>query len=240
MKNHPAEASLRVYARVAGFAYLFIIIIAILNVIFIDSKLIVAGNDAVTAHNITANDLLFRIGITGVLCMYASVVVLSWALYVILKTVNKTLALLALLLRSAEAILGSATVLISFIALLLLNGTDYSSIFKTDHLQALVGLFLSVRTAGLDIVLIYVGLGGAVFCYLFFISKCIPRILAAWGIFTYLSMLILAIISILFPNHPEMIETVLYTLGTLFEVLLGVWLLFKGVNIQETEIRETS
>jgi len=200
---------------------------------FVDSKLIVSGNDAVTANNIMANDLLFRIGIAGVLIIYTSVVVLSLALYVILKTVNKNLALLAMLLRSGEAILGSVTVLISFIVLLLLNGKGYSTIFETEQLQALVGLFLNVRTAGLDIVLIFVGLGGTVFCYLFFKSKYVPRILAAWGIFTYLSMLILSFVSILLPNHPAMIEIVLYALGTFFELIFGFWLLFKGVNVQQ-------
>lgn len=235
MTNRTAEASPLIYARVAGLSYVLIIILGIFCVGIIDSKLIVPSNNAATANNIIANDLLFRIGIAGVLILYASVVVLSWALYVILKTVNKNLALLALLLRSGEAILGAATVLISFIALLLLNGEAYSTVFEAEQLQALAGLFLSVRTAALDIVLIFVGLGGTVFSYLFFRSKYVPRILAAWGIFTYLSMLVLALINILLPNRPEMIETILFALGALFELLIGFWLLFKGVNFQQEE-----
>jgi hypothetical protein len=232
MTDRSAEASLLIYARIAGFAYLLIIIIAVLNMSFIDSKLIVSGNDAATANNIKANDLLFSIGIAAVLILYTSVLVLSWALYVVLKTVNKNLALLGLLLRSAEAVLGCATVLISFIVVLLLNGKGYSTVGEAEQLHVLAGLFLNVRTAGLDIVLILVGLGGTVFCYLFYKSNYIPRILAAWGIFTYLSMLILSLMSILFPNHPEMIETVFYGVGTFFELTIGFWLLIKGVNVQ--------
>lgn len=236
MTNRTAEASPLIYARVAGLAYVLIIILGIFCVGFIDSKLIVPSNNAATANNIMANDLLFRIGIAGVLILYASVVVLSWALYVILKSVNKNLALLALLLRSGEAILGGATVLISFIVLLLLNGEDYSTIFEAEQLQALAGLFLNVRTAALDIVLIFVGLGGTVFCYLFFKSKYVPGILAAWGIFTYLSMLVIALINILLPNRPEMIEIVLFVLGSFFEVIFGFWLIFKGVNFQQRDV----
>ena len=167
LTNRTAEASPLVYARVAGFVYMLIIIIGVFNGIFIDFKLIVSGNDAATANNIMANGLLFRTGIASILILYASVVVLSLALYVILKTVNKNLALLAMLLRLGEAILGGATVLISFIVVLLLNGKGYSTVFETEQLQALAGLFLDVRTAGLDIVLLFVGLGGTVFCYLF-------------------------------------------------------------------------
>ena len=235
MTHQPTETSPLVYARIAGFLYIFIIMIGVLNGIFIDSSLIVPGNDTATAANIMANDLLFRVGIASTLILYACVVVLSWALYVILRTVKKDLALLALLLRSAEAVLGGATVLVSFTILALLNGEDYSGVFGTEQLHTLVRSFLDVRTAGLDIVLVFVGLGGAVFCYLFFKSKFVPRLLAAWGIFTYLSMVVLGLVSILFPDHPMMFETVLYSLGGLFELIFGFWLLVKGVDVQQRE-----
>lgn len=233
MTNPTTEASPVAYARIAGFAYVLIIIIGVLYGIFIESRLIVPGNDAATASNIIEHDMLFRTGIAGILVLYGSVVVLSWALYVILKTVNKNLALLAMLLRSAEAILGASTALISFIVLGLLNGTGSSAVLGKEQLQAWVGVFLNASAAGLDIVLIFVGLGGSVFCYLFIVSKYVPIILAGWGIFTYVSMLVLALVSILFPNHPAMLEYVLYALGALFELVFGFWLLFKGVNLQQ-------
>jgi hypothetical protein len=235
MTDRTAETSPLIYARVAGFSYLLIIIIALLNGSFIDARLVVSGDDAATASNIMANDFLFRIGIAGVLIMYASVIVLSWALYVVLKTVNKNLALLALLFRSGEAVLGAATVLLGFVVLLLFNDKGYLTGFEAEQLQALAGLFLNVRTAGLDIVLLFVGLGGSVFCYLLFKSRYIPRPLAGWGIFTYVSMLVLSLVSMIFPNHPVVFEIVLYSLGGLFELVIGFWLLFKGVDTQQWE-----
>ena len=236
MTNSTTGISPLIYARVAGLSYVLIIVLGIFCVGFIDSNLIVPSDNAATAYNIMANDLLFRISIAGILVMYAIVIVLSWSLYIILNTVNKNLALLALLLRAGEAILGAATVLISFIVLLLLNGEGYSTVFETEQLQALTGLILNVRDAALDIVLIFVGLGGTVFCYLFLKSKYVPGILAAWGIFTYLSMLVLALINILLPNRPENIEIVLFALGAFFEVIFGFWLLFKGVNFQQQNV----
>jgi hypothetical protein len=227
------EASPLVYARVAGIAYLVITIVAVLYGAFVESQLIVSGNDAATASNILANESLFRLGILLVLIIYVSVVVASWALYVILRTVHKHLALLALLLRSAEAIVGAATVLISFAVLYVLGADGPSNSFEPEQLQALAGRFLDVRTAGLDIVLIFIGLGATIFCYLLFKAEYIPRPLAAWGIFTYLSILLLALVSILFPNHPLMLETVLYSVGGLFELVFGLWLLFKGIDLQQ-------
>jgi hypothetical protein len=230
MTNHSAETSQNLYARIAGLAYLLIIIIALISTGFLDSNLIVPGDEAATATNIMAHDSLFRTSIALILFMYMIVVILSWALYVLLKPINKNLALLALLLRSAEAVLGSVTVLISFFVLGLLNGNGQSTVFESDQLQALVGLFLNVRTAGLDFVLVFVGLGGTVFCYLFYQSKYVPRILAGWGIITYVSMFLLGFISMLFPNHPQMVEIIPYALGGLFELLFGFWLLIKGIN----------
>ena len=59
MTNHTVETSQLIYARVAGFAYLLIIITPILKFFFIESNLIVSGNNAATANNIMANELLF-------------------------------------------------------------------------------------------------------------------------------------------------------------------------------------
>jgi hypothetical protein len=229
------ETSPLIYARVAGLAYVIIILLGIFGVGFVESKLVVPGNDAATVNNIMANELLFRIGIYSEIMMFALVILLSLALYVILKTVNRNLALLALLWRLAEAIIGGGvTVLSGLIPLLLLNG---EAAFETEQLQALVGLFLDVRKAGLDVVLIFIGMGGTVFCYLFFKSKYVPRILAGWGMLTYLSMLILSFVSILSSNFPETIKIALYAPGALFEIIFGLWLLIKGVNVQQWEKR---
>jgi len=233
MTNRTAEPSPLVYARVAGVAYLVIAVSGVLYGALIESKLIVSGNDAATAANIIAHESLFRVGIVLVLIIYVSVVVASWALYVILRTVHKDLALLALLFRSAEATVGAATVLTSFAVISILGGQGPSSALAPEQLQALAARFIDVRTAGLDIVLILIGLGATVFCYLLFKSKYIPRPLAAWGIFTYVSMLILALVSILFPSHPLMLQNVLYGVGGSFELVFGLWLVFKGVDLQQ-------
>ncbi len=231
MKYETSDMTQQKAARLAGITFLVIIIIAIINVSFIDSKLIVPDSSAATVKNILGNGFLFRLGISSILLMYVSVLVLAFALYVLLKRVNKNLALLGLLLRSSEAILGAVTALFSIVIMLLLNGENYSTIYGEGQLQTIIGLLLNLRTASMDIVLIFVGLGGTIFCYLFLKSNYIPRIVSVWGMFTYISMVTLAFISILVPDHPAIIEMILYGLGTLFEITIGLWLLVKGVKI---------
>jgi len=233
-----ADTSQRKAARVAGLAYLLIIVTTMLLMVFGSTKLIVEGNDAATFSNFMANELLFRISAAFELIMYVSVVILSLALYVVLKTVNKNLALLALLWRLAEAIMGCLAVLSSVVISQLLNGENYSAVFEAEQLQALlVGLFLDVQSAAISILIVFFSLGTIVFCYLFFKSKYIPRILAVFGIFSLLLVLIKAFLVILFPNIPAMIQIVFHLPSGLFEVIIGLWLLIKGVNVEQWEKR---
>lgn len=63
MTNQTADSSQLTYARIAGAAYILIILIGVFTGTLIGSKLIVPADDGLTARNIMANELLFRIGI---------------------------------------------------------------------------------------------------------------------------------------------------------------------------------
>ncbi len=230
MTNHTAKTSPLIYARVAGLAYIIIIMLGIFSVNYVESSLVEPENIAATVNNIGTNEWLFRVGVASEVLMYALVVLLSLALYVILKPVDRNLALLALLWRLGEAIIGGATTVLSGIIPLLL--IKRGTLLEPGQLKVLAGLFLEVRGAGLDVVLIFIGLGGTLFCYLFFRSKFVPRILPAWGILTYLTILILSFVSILNPDISESVKLAFYAPGGLFEVIFGLWLLFKGIRVQ--------
>ena len=225
-----ADTSQHKAAIIAGFMYLFIIITPLLSLIFIDSKIVMEGNVAATINNIMANELLFRISTAINLIIFVSVVILAIALYVTLKPVNKNLSLLALSWRLGEAIFGSVAVLSSLIILLLLNGKNYLTVFGTEQFQAIVGLFLDIYWSCTIIIFVFLALGSIVFFYLFLKSKYIPKILAIWGIFSFLLVLIGALVSLIFSNNAFMIFG---AQAILFEIVIGFWLLFKGVKIPE-------
>lgn len=102
MINYTADTSQQKTARVAGFMFLFSLIFPVLNWTFVLSKFTVTGNATATANNIMANELLFRISIVNELILSVSVIVTALVLYILLKPVNKNLALLALFWRLAE------------------------------------------------------------------------------------------------------------------------------------------
>jgi putative Mn2+ efflux pump MntP len=64
----------------------------------------------------------------------------------------------------------------------------------------------------------------------------LPRILAAFGIFSFLLMLIVSFANILLPNYAAMVEFA-FAPAALFEIVIGLWLLIKGVNVEQWEKR---
>ena len=226
------KAKQSVYVKVAGLTYIIIILLGIFSVNVIESNLIVPGNNAATFRNIVEHKFLFRIGVTGEVLMYLLVILLSSSLFIILKTVDKNLAMLALLMRVAEAIIGAATVVLSGLVPLHLITID--KVFPSKQIHTLLRLFLDIRGSGLDIVLMFIGVGGSVFCYLFYKSNYVPKFLACWGIFTYLSMLFLSFASLISPDISETFKMVFYIPGGLFELIFGFWLLLKGINVKNS------
>jgi hypothetical protein len=65
MTSRAAQTSPLVYARVAGLAYVIIIMLGIFSVSFIESNLVVPGDDAATVNNIMANEMRFRISVAS-------------------------------------------------------------------------------------------------------------------------------------------------------------------------------
>ncbi|MHC4638954.1 MAG: DUF4386 domain-containing protein [Planctomycetota bacterium] len=244
MTNRIADASQRKAARVAGFMFLFSLIGPSLNWTFVLSEFIVAENVIATANNIMANELLFRIGIAIELIMSVGLIVLALALYIILKPVNKNLALLALLWKLVEATIVAAIVLVSFIALQVLKGDAYLTVFAPEQLQVPVGLILNAHFAIYSIPMVFLGLDMIVFSYLFFKSKYIPRILAGFGILSFALVLIHALMYILAPKCATMPinQIVFWAPSGLFEILIGIWLLSKGLKVQQGDnhIKEAS
>jgi hypothetical protein len=243
MTKHIVDTSQYKAARIAGFMFLFSFIAPTLNWTFLLSKLIVAENVIATAKNIMANELLFRIGITIELIMSIGLIVLALALYTILKPVNKDLALLALLLKLVEATIVAVIVLVNFMALQILNGEAYLTAFTPEQLQVPVGLILNAHTTLYSIPMVFLGLDMMVFSYLFFKSKYIPKILASFGILSFALILIHALMYIIAPKYAAMLisQIIFYSPSGLFEIIIGIWLLSKGIKIssEDEDIKDT-
>ena len=223
----------RTAATVIGILYPLQMATGIFGEVFARGRLIVRGDAARTAENIMGAEGLFRLSIVGDLVTYILVMVLTWALYVLLRPVNKNLALLGAFFRLSElAVLCIATVN-SLVVLRLLSGAAYLTTFEPDQLRSLVMLAYQTQGLGMSVGFVLLGFGSAIFAYLLLRSRYIPRVLAGLGIFGALLLSIGTLAVILFPGLGAIGMTYMLPMG-LYEVTLGFWLLIKGIREPET------
>ena len=236
MTNRIADISLRKAARVAGFGYIIIFISGIFANFFVLQSLIVPGDAATTANNIMANEMLFRIGIVSFIIMVIFDLVLAWALYVLLKPVNKSLTLLAAWFRLVNATIFGIALYNLFSVLQLVSGADYLTVFETGQLQAQVMLFLNAFNVTWLIGLVFFGFHLLVLGYLIFKSGYIPRILGVLLIVASLAYLIDSFANFLLPNYTNYATIFLLIVlvpGVIAELSFTFWLLIKGGKIPE-------
>ena len=224
-------------ARVAGVLYLIYFVITILaDKIFLE-RFIVNGDAATTAKNIMASAWQFRIGIVGDLVAGVFFLLVAWALYVLLKSVNKNLALLFLLLNLGGVAVQCLNDLNLFAALLLSSGADYLKVFQADQLQALAMLFLNLKDNGYWIGQIFYGAWLFPLGYLVFKSGILPRILGIVLMIHCFFWLTTFLQKLLFPGF-DAITVVSYPLGFIAEFGLTLWLLIMGAKEQKPTLAD--
>ncbi len=220
-------------AKIVGFLYLFTNVTAIVA-FSVRGKLMVPHDAVQTAQNIAASERLFRSGIAFELITVVGVIILLWALYVVLMPINKDVALLGAFLRLAENFVLAYITVQEFAALAVLKSTASLQGFGTAQLQALSDIFLRAYGDTFNIGFLFLGLGSAVFSYLWLKSRYIPRVLAAWGIFASLVMALMSLALIVFPGLAALGMSYMMPMG-LYEFGLGFWLLIKGIQAKPSQ-----
>jgi Domain of unknown function (DUF4386) len=234
MENQTGISSQSKAARLAGLLYLVAMATGLFAEFYVHfpSTLIISGDAAKTASNIMANEQLYRIGITNNIITFAIDVVLIWTLYVLLKPVNRNLALLAVFFRLVETTIACVAIINSYVAMQFVSDADHLKAFDTNQIQAL-SILHDTYALTFVIVAIFLGLGSTIFNYLLLKSRYIPKALAAWGIFASLLLLMSQFAIIIFPAVEKIIIPACYGPIAIDEIALGFWLLFKGANIPE-------
>ena len=225
------EETQRKAARIVGAAYISALLPAVFAEFYVPSQLFVSNNVAQTALNIASHERLYRLGIASDLAVYAIDAALITALYLVLKPISRTLSLVAAAWGFIETTILVVASLRDFDVLRLLSGAPYLAAFEADRLHALARLSISAHGAAYGVGLVFAGLRSTAFCYLWFKSGFIPRALAAWGILASMLMGLCAYAFIIAPELAKIISVGVYGGPIfLFELTMGIWLLWKGIR----------
>lgn len=231
MTTHTAKPSPLLYARLAGFLYLLVVPLGIFGSLYVPSRLIVSGDAVTTAKNLIASESLFRLGIVSDLLAPLVLIFVVLFLYRLLKPVNKNMAWLMVTFLLVGVAIATLNKLNQFAALLILNGADYLTGFTTEQLQSLALLFLRLHGCGGTIAAVFWGLWLFPMGYLVFKSGFFPRILGV--------LLMIACFGYLISSFATFLgyRVNVGIFAALGEILFILWLLIKGVNIEQWEKR---
>jgi len=224
--------SIKTRARIAGALYVSASLIGIIGLLIIPSMLIVKGNATATANNIAAHESLFRWKIVcyllgGVLWLFVPL-----ALYRLLSGVNKTLAVLMVILGSLmQTPLFVINTVTDAAALQLVRGADFLSVFDKPQRDALAMLCLrlhaQIEVAGL----IFAGLWLFPFGVLVYKSRFLPRLLGIWLVVACFAWLGIAFTGLLQPEFQSKAFSIAqpFTFG---EFAIMFWLLIRGAKVE--------
>jgi hypothetical protein len=230
MAIHPIDNSQRTAAKVAAVAYL----VTFATVVYVHYGILwrlITENAAQTAQNILAHETFYRVGVAGTVLYSVGVIVLLTALCVVLKPVNRGLALMSAFSWLVWAFMWLVMALNYFHALLILKGADYLQVFEVDRLQAWAMLYFKM---GFDIYyvgLLFWGLASTICACLWFKSRYIPRSLAAFGVVSSALAVVCSFALFIDPHFDKIVGLGWFdTPMGLFDIALSLWLLFKGLS----------
>ena len=229
--NRIADQSPRKTARMAGLFYLIFILTTVLAT-YVRSRFIVSGDAAATANNIMGSELFFRIGFVTELVSAVFFLLAAWALFVLLKPVNKNLALLFLLLNLGGVAVECINALNLFAAIQFLSGANYLSVFQTGQLQAMAMSSLNLYTNGFLIAQIFFSAWLLPLGYLVYKSRSLPKFLGILLIIDFFGNMSWFLQGFLLPDN-KILAYPGNAISFIAEISLTAWLLIMAVKEQK-------
>jgi Domain of unknown function (DUF4386) len=233
MTNHTVEISPQVYARIGGVLYLIIIVLGAVGELFIRGRVIVPGDAMATAANLKAMESLWRFGIAFELFLGICTITFTLILYVLLRPVNRDLALLATFFGLVATAVETAYSLQLVEALYPLGNAAYLKAFTSEQLYAMTSLSIKAHADGFGIALLLFGCFFPFAGYLIFKSGYFPKAIGILYLIPGLSYLTSSFALILAPTFADRFYFVMAGPALIGEASLCLWLLIKGVNVQQ-------
>jgi hypothetical protein len=231
--NSPTNIRPQVYARVGGILYLIIILAGGSGELFVRGSLVVSGNAAATGANILASPYLWRAGVAGDLVMHVCDVGLMLVFYVLLRPVNRNLALLAVLFNLVQTSVLVANKLNLMLPLFLLADAPYLKAFTPEQLQALSYVAIRTHDYGFGFGLIFFGVECCVLGYLIIRSSYLPSTLGVMMQIAGVCYVINSFADIVYPAIASRLFPFILLPAFIAELSLALWLLVKGVDLSQ-------
>ena len=211
-------------ARLIGLLYVLLSIVGIYGLLYVPSHLTVQGDPAATAHNILAAESFFRSGVVANLLSESFFILIAVLLYRLLKGVDKTQALLMVLLLIVQIPIVFAAEMHHLSVLTILHGGGPDAV-------AQMSVALDSYDNGMLLDEIFMGLWLFPFGWLVFKSGFLSRFLGVLLIIAGCAYFAEAIAWLAAPAYGPMVSKIGNPLRAL-ELITPLWLLIMGAKDQ--------
>jgi hypothetical protein len=215
-------------SRILGVAFLLQFITSFGSGVFLKPTWFVEGDIGATMLKIAANPILMRTGLFLDMLTALGVTFLGVVLYLTLRKQNETMALTALGFYILEGTLLAASKIATFS--LFLISREYAAAGQPNDLLLMGQVaYEAMDFVGMTLHMLAFCLGAILFYYLLDQARIVPRWLSLWGLITMFPLLIGTMAAIFGYEVPF----ILYLPYVPFEFVIGIWILVKGVNVEE-------
>ncbi|MGL2964237.1 DUF4386 domain-containing protein [Flavobacterium sp. RSB2_4_14] len=222
-------------ARIAGFCYLLVIATGLFSEVFVRQALRVPNDALATAHNIQANEMLFRWGFVADLFNFVVGIPTILILYHFFKKSNKIILQIALAFVIIQTAIIAVNLLNQITPLLLLGNDTYLTTFQPNQLATLSLLSLNIQAQGYGVGLVFFGFYCILIGYVIFKTNAIPKIIGIGYAVAGLCYLISNFTMFLSKGFANPLFIYLAIPILLGELSLCLWLLIKGIDTTKLE-----
>jgi hypothetical protein len=217
-------------ARITGGLYLAYILASVLATMLGQIGL---GAAPQVYQAIVTNEGSFRLGLVVALTSGFLFLMVAWGLYVLLRPVNRNLALLFLLLNAVGVAIAGASMLPLVSAMLQGDAASHMEAFSAAQREGLAYLSINVYKLGFVTAQLFFGMWLFPLGYLVYRSGFLPRFLGVILVLDGVAVLVWFLQALLLPDYPALRYPGL-ALSFVAEFGLALWLLVKGVKVVDS------
>lgn len=217
-------------ARVAGGLFLAYILVSVLATMLGQIGL---GDAQQVYEAIVTNEATFRLGLVAALLTGVLFLATAWSLYVLLRPVNRDLALLFLLLNAVGVAIQGASLLSLVSAMLQAGAEGPMQASSAAQLEELAYLSINVYKVGFVTAQLFFGTWLFPLGYLVYKSQFLPRFLGVLLLLDGIAVLIWFLQALLLPDYPAIRYPGL-AVSFIAEVGLAFWLLVQGIKVVDS------
>jgi hypothetical protein len=218
-------------ARITGGIYLAYILASVLATMLGQIGL---GTASQVYQAMMTNEGSFRLALVVALTSGFLFLMVAWGLYVLLRPVNRDLALLFLLLNAVGVAIQGASMLSLISAMLQGDSASNMQAYSATQLEGLAYLSINVYKLGFVTAQLFFATWLFPLGYLVYKSGILPRFLGVLLVLDGIAVLIWFLQALLLPDYPAIRYPGL-ALSFIAEVGLALWLLVKGVKVVDSE-----